>query len=232
MQQKSKTKTGGKSGSQANGDVLEGEYVVEKILDRKLQNGKRMYLVKWENYPMSQNTWEPVNHLTNVLDLVEAYEKAHQDPPPSTSSTSLAEPRTAEEVKKMGESKLGGKKRKRPIDSPVQQLEKEAKVMELPIGDKSKGSQKTAATSSTRTSCSSEKGNFEKDIPVNVTGVRREGDNLMCTLSWHRRLDGVLPENTEVSTQQMREKCPHILLDFYESRIKFLPTKDTPKKPS
>ena len=41
--------------------MSEGEfYNIEKILDRRKINGKFEYKIKWEGYPMSQSTWEPM----------------------------------------------------------------------------------------------------------------------------------------------------------------------------
>ncbi len=34
-------------------------YKVERILNDKLYKGERLYLVKWEGYPDSANSWEP-----------------------------------------------------------------------------------------------------------------------------------------------------------------------------
>ena len=50
-------------------------YDVEEIIDHRYINGKKEYLVKWEGYPRSESTWEPLIHLENVQDLVEKYNK-------------------------------------------------------------------------------------------------------------------------------------------------------------
>ncbi len=39
--------------------MLEDEYLVEKILDKKEVDGKLYYLVKWEGYEETESTWEP-----------------------------------------------------------------------------------------------------------------------------------------------------------------------------
>jgi len=40
------------------------DYVVEKILDKKIDaKGCALYLVKWEGFPSSSNTWEPIQNL-------------------------------------------------------------------------------------------------------------------------------------------------------------------------
>lgn len=49
------------------------EYDVEAIVDTKLKNGKRFYLVKWDGYPESEKTWEPEHHLRNVRHLIRRY---------------------------------------------------------------------------------------------------------------------------------------------------------------
>jgi len=49
------------------------EYAVEKILDMKIIDDQVYYLIKWEGYPESESTWEPIEHLTNIINLVEEF---------------------------------------------------------------------------------------------------------------------------------------------------------------
>ena len=51
-------------------------YEVEKIVDKRKRFGKNEYKVKWLGYKMSECTWEPLEHLLNVMDEVEKYEKS------------------------------------------------------------------------------------------------------------------------------------------------------------
>ena len=49
-------------------EVLEDEYIVEKILDKKRVNGLVKYKVKWEGYEdLADCTWEPKENLENVF---------------------------------------------------------------------------------------------------------------------------------------------------------------------
>jgi len=63
-----------KQAPRATQPIEENEYVIEKILNKKDLKGKIYYFVKWEGYPDSDNTWEPIEHLYNVLDMIEEFE--------------------------------------------------------------------------------------------------------------------------------------------------------------
>ena len=54
-------------------------YEVEKIITRKTKKNKKLYLIKWKNFPLECSTWEPLSHLTNVLFLVQEFEKNYPD---------------------------------------------------------------------------------------------------------------------------------------------------------
>lgn len=54
----------------------ENEFVVENILDKKVERGNVKYLVKWAGYPDSENTWEPFPNLQNCMYLLNKFEKS------------------------------------------------------------------------------------------------------------------------------------------------------------
>ncbi|RFU23844.1 hypothetical protein B7463_g12494, partial [Scytalidium lignicola] len=60
-----------------NGETIpdQEEYQVEAIVDSKLKDGKRHYLVKWAGYPKSENTWEPESHLTKVRAMIKQFRR-------------------------------------------------------------------------------------------------------------------------------------------------------------
>jgi hypothetical protein len=45
---------------------------VEKILDKKKEDGNTLYLVKWKGYSEKDNTWEPFTSVKNCKKLLEA----------------------------------------------------------------------------------------------------------------------------------------------------------------
>jgi hypothetical protein len=51
------------SGSMQNANNAGEKYVIESIIDDKKEGQCNYYLVKWINYPESQNTWEPTKNV-------------------------------------------------------------------------------------------------------------------------------------------------------------------------
>ena len=49
------------------------EFVVESIKEHRFKNEKIEYLVKWKNYPPSENSWEPEEHLKNCTRILDMY---------------------------------------------------------------------------------------------------------------------------------------------------------------
>lgn len=65
-----------KSSSSAASVDPQKEFIVERIIDKRVRNGKAEYYLKWEGYAESFNTWEPREC---VLDneLVEDFERKY-----------------------------------------------------------------------------------------------------------------------------------------------------------
>jgi hypothetical protein len=67
-------------------------------------------------------------------------------------------------------------------------------------------------------------GSFEsKDIPKRLITARLVGSNneVNCLVEWLPRDNGIKPSDTFISNKILRERCPNLLLDFYESRLRF-----------
>jgi transposase InsO family protein len=70
-----------KTGQRKRRVRFQDEYEVERIVDKRMSEKKEgdwEYLVKWKNYPESENTWEPVHHLQNATDKLTEYERLHK----------------------------------------------------------------------------------------------------------------------------------------------------------
>ena len=57
--------------------TVEVEYEVEAVLDKRTLYGVTQYFVKWKNY--DETTWEPVDNLDNIVDLIEEFERSSEE---------------------------------------------------------------------------------------------------------------------------------------------------------
>ncbi|GAB1310195.1 hypothetical protein MFIFM68171_00405 [Madurella fahalii] len=101
----------------ANGQVPKGEYEVEEIVDSAIDADtmEHMYLVKWKDYPESDNTWEPKKNLKGALDLVRKFDakKKKAEAKMASKSTAAAKEGSGSEVEE-GKTKPARAARGRP----------------------------------------------------------------------------------------------------------------------
>ena len=57
----------------------EDEWDVEKILRHRNEGKGDEFLVKWLGYPDSENTWEPITHLTNCRQLLKKFRNSQRN---------------------------------------------------------------------------------------------------------------------------------------------------------
>ena len=53
------------------------------------------------------------------------------------------------------------------------------------------------------------------------------GSTIMVTIGWNPRPNGVIPKPSSYANTVIREVCPKLLVDFYESRINLKPKQTT-----
>ena len=63
--------------------ATESEYIVEKILDEKIEineKGERVrrYLVQWHGFDIAQSTWEPMANLVHALGVLDDWKEEKQ----------------------------------------------------------------------------------------------------------------------------------------------------------
>ena len=205
--------------------MSEGEYYnIEKIIGRRKINGKFEYKIKWEGYPMNQCTWEPMKNLESAKELVEEYNRSNPIYLPQKSAKA--------DHKKKDDTFLN-KKRKEIKDENEEKVEKEEIKEENEKKNQENVPNEKKVDEDIKINDDNIKPNINEyineknnentfiidDSLKNVITVKQQNQKLMAVVN-------KLNENGElikdyILTNELRRSNPWILLDFYESKIKF-----------
>ncbi|XP_064598684.1 chromodomain Y-like protein 2 isoform X2 [Liolophura sinensis] len=53
--------------------------LVSKILSRKIQNGRPLYLIRWQNFGPEEDTWEPLQNLKSCMKMIKTFEENNKE---------------------------------------------------------------------------------------------------------------------------------------------------------
>ncbi len=186
-------------------------YYIERILDKRKVNGKYEYKIKWEGYPLNQSTWEPLENLQTAMELVNEFDKVYE-----------------QQNKNKNESKNNSYlKKKRLLKKEVKKEEKGKEEIEqkeekneiIPVEE-----EKKPDNENNNGSINLEENEYIRKYIINdslksVTTVRKKENKLIAEVKKLKPNNEI--EDIEIETSRLKTENPWILLDFYESKIKF-----------
>ncbi len=186
-------------------------YYIERILDKRKVNGKYEYKIKWEGYPLNQSTWEPLENLQTAMELVNEFDKVYE-----------------QQNKNKNESKNNSYlKKKRLLKKEVKKEEKGKEEIEqkeekneiIPVEE-----EKKPDNENNNGSINLEENEYIRKYIINdslksVTTVRKKDNKLIAEVKKLKPNNEI--EDIEIETSRLKTENPWILLDFYESKIKF-----------
>ncbi|GFR05766.1 chromobox protein homolog 3 [Trichonephila clavata] len=167
----------------------ESEYFVEKILDKRVIDGKVQYFLKWKGYNDEDNTWEPEENLDCPL-IIKEFEK-------DWNLKNNLESRSSEKRKCNGASEVPAKKKLEPPEKTRKAKEQDGAtgVPAFIKDDKPKG--------------------FDRNLePDRIMGATDNGGELMFLIRWKGCEEADL-----VSSKIANIKCPQTVIQFYEERL-------------
>jgi len=194
------------AGSEGGGE----EYVVEKILLKRLVKGKTEYFLKWQGFGEEDNTWEPEENL-GCPELIAEFERQWE-----------------EKERKKREARQAAKKRPASVvdvdeDYMVVEHRKETKRdSSIVSGEASSKRAKTTSswkessyTSPRVSSRPTEINGFDRGLrPSKIIGASDATGELMFLMQWKDSDEASL-----VSSRQAKQKCPQVVLTFYEEML-------------
>nr|XP_061802496.1 chromobox protein homolog 5-like [Nerophis lumbriciformis] len=178
---------GKKSREDESSSSDEEEYVVEKVLDRRVVKGRVEFFLKWKGYSEKHNTWEPEKNL-DCPELISEFMKTYKKSGSSTPSSSG-----------------GSKPSSAPSDDDDESGSKPKKKKEDEI---------LVARG------------FEKGLePEKIIGATDSCGDLMFLMKWKDSDEADL-----VLAKDANQKCPQIVIAFYEERLTWHEDSDKKEK--
>ncbi|KAK7603116.1 hypothetical protein V9T40_003115 [Parthenolecanium corni] len=172
------------SGSGSDG---EEEFVVEKILDKKIgAGGKVQYYLKWKGFGEDENSWEPEENL-DCPELIAAFE---------------------EQLKKKLEKKKEKVKQK-AAETPNEEKKKKRKTTDTPKPESKSEAMKPNG--------------FDRGLkPERIIGATDSSGELMFLMKWVGTDEADLVRSVDA-----RQKCPQLIIEFYEKHLTWNTQTDT-----
>jgi len=204
----------------------EDTYVVESILDKRVKKGHIEYLIKWKNYDSpNDNTWEPKGNC-QCPELIEAFEKKYSEKRDKEKEKSVrADSKTRDEAKKKRKSEERSEQKRREKDGSKENVESSKKN----VPRKSK----EIVTSSDESDDDSKRASSEIQLPEPAAGkqylLQQPGNEISSVIGVKRGASGGIVALVKfqngayelVPTSLMSETNPKVLIEFYESRLRF-----------
>ncbi|CAG0917779.1 unnamed protein product [Notodromas monacha] len=185
-----------------DGNSDDETFTVEKVVDRKVENGVVSYLVKWKDFGEEDNTWEEDENL-QCRDLIDAYNKGVEEaktkklPPPA--SESLPE----------SNSKSEGDGRKSEKENVLPESKSSLETSEAERNVTRDGS------SEVDNRLLEIKSGFDRGLkPERIIGATRKLGSLMFLMKWERSKEADL-----VPASEANRRCPQTVIQFYEERL-------------
>ena len=200
--------------------MAEGEfYNIEKILDRRSVKGKLEYKIKWEGYSIGESTWEPLENLETAKELVAEYDQLNPFP----------KKKSVKQEKNKKDNTFINRKRSNDNNQQNENIlpDNDGKIAE----NEDNKSQQNFLNGQNQEVNSDEIPNQNNNLNENkniftinanlrnVITVKQQGQALVAIVEQIDENGNV--NKVSIPTEALRKTNPWILLDFYESKIKF-----------
>lgn len=186
-------------------------FEVERVIKKKVEEGKTYYLIKWKNYSENEMTWEPMENLFSIFDLIDTFEEQQKKlryPNYEMDQSEKGDESYDSSLAEIDMKKRRRKRKRRRTKSKF--VVEKPNHKRIPIEEHKKEILQEHL-----------KGDITFDTPHKVKNVKIQNGRLVFNICWQSRSDGATPYDELVSHDILREKFPYLLLDFYEERLMY-----------
>ena len=197
-------------------DEKEKLYEVESIIERRLTKGKYEYKIKWKGYDINECTWEPMKNLKNVIDLVNKFDQQHP------------------KEKTLNKTESNGFLNKKRSKSEIDQKNNEQNDNKNNINEDKKSNNSTNINNNEIPFIENNpplgdsitfEGKTFKPIEIDDRCLEvitiKKNENKLYALIYFKQNGFEEPVKKNIPTELLAKINPIILLNFYESKIKF-----------
>ncbi len=208
---------------------------MEKILQKTKIEGESYYLVKWKHFEDKYNTWEPYWNLKTYVNwMIEEFEKKNKQTEAENKTKKLLSSGISHKNKYMLKKDALKKPQEQSGKKTSQRVRTSKSNSSKRIKKDSKGHiRKTGNQRKT----SAMYGSYETCEPLKIIGHSMldgcdQGrgrssittDDLFLKIEWKERKDlGLKPKPTYSQYSLVKEKSPHLLVEYYEKFVNFIP---------
>lgn len=169
----------------------EEEYVVEKVLDRRVVKGRVEYFLKWKGFTDKHNTWEPEKNL-DCPDLISEFMKTYKKGGSSAGTPSSGAKSSSTGPSGVRSKDSSSKRRNSDEEEEGGSKPKRKKEEDILVAR-----------------------GFERGLePEKIIGATDSCGDLMFLMKWKDSDEADL-----VLAKEANHKCPQIVIAFYEERL-------------
>lgn len=211
------------------------EYIVESILGRRERKGVTQYLIKWKDYPPSDNTWEPVANLNceSMIREFEAGMKREEEEEESRKLKEKEKEKSKVKDRKSGSTPRQGKARSAKFVEEDESSDSDHEVVRKPTPFKPTKKPRSSVSARKQPPPSTPESGSDADscplpsAPTRIKGLERglELDKIIGATDIGGKLQFLVKwKDTSAETELIpseiaNDKMPQAVISFYEDRL-------------
>lgn len=205
----------------------EPHFIVEEIVDKRIEDGELEYLLKWKGYPSSENTWESIEFLGPIKYLVDDFEKRNSQGQKGTQNLTKRTAKIAEQTRLKSRNQKKNDSEEEFEDSIDKENNSAKMVNTSNVSTRARTGNlpKSVEKEKEKEPVVSGPGRIDRDVPERIvshfslTDAKKNGrfyESLCFVIEWKENEQGNKPKKSWYQGSTLRNKAPALMLDYIE----------------